>query len=100
MTYNQIMLSYEGYFVVAAITERDSSGKACDFVVLDKCTKKSKALELLEKFTGIKDNVLLFPVFNEHQISFGKIASGTVVIEPLMSASEDARFFRTYYGIC
>lgn len=99
MTYNQIMREYEGYFVVASVTERDANGKACDFLVLDTCAKKAKALELLERFTGIKDNVLLFPVFNEHQISFGKLTRGTVIIEPLMSPSEDARFFRTYYGL-
>lgn len=99
MTYADIMNNYEGFFVVASVTEREESGKAKDFTVLSKSTKKQEATESYEYFASFSEDVLLLPVFNKTQVSFGMIgAEGTTVLEPLMSAQEDARFFRTYMG--
>lgn len=99
MTYSDIMSKYEGNFVVASVVERNPSGKAIDFMVLHKDTQKANAKERYEYYRAFSENVLLIPVFNKRQITFGKITEGTVVIEPLMTPAEDASFFRVYMGL-
>lgn len=96
MTYSDIMKKYDGFFVIASVEERDESGKAVKFTVLDKSMNKGEAIKLYKGYSKISKNVVLIPVFNNREITIALVTEGTTVVEPLMSSEEDARFLRTY----